>query len=198
MTAPSTQSAQAESRRQWDFSPLAKKYREEAGGAMYAMQWIPRLERIIHDRDLPIAMRVNAAYDRYCNANLSHCMKDGLPPMKPGDRVPNKIKQAKLVEILGEPASAVSIAVKTLREHQLARPAAEDGGLYTEHSVMEGLFASQRENPAVSPLDSSNDPRSEDPLLEWKAFEKYWFDANPDAAAQVRALEAERRIASAS
>jgi hypothetical protein len=119
-------------------------------------------------------------------------MKDGLPPMKPGDRVPNKIKQAKLVEILGEPASAVSIAVKTLREHQLARPAAEDGGLYTEHSVMEGLFASQRENPAVSPLDSSNDPRSEDPLLEWKAFEKYWFDANPDAAAQVRALEAER------
>src|ERR1022692_1545127 len=63
------------SRRPWDFSPYAKKFREEAGGAMYAMQWIPRLERIIEDRELPIAMRINAAYDRFCNAHLSHCMR---------------------------------------------------------------------------------------------------------------------------
>src|ERR1022692_4627666 len=74
MTAPSTHSAGGD-RRPWDFSPRAKKYREEAGGGMYAMQWIPRLERIIEDRELPIAMRINAAYDRFCNAHLSHCMR---------------------------------------------------------------------------------------------------------------------------
>jgi hypothetical protein len=180
------------SRRPWDFSPYAKKFREEAGGAMYAMQWIPRLERIIEDRELPIAMRINAAYDRFCNAHLSHCMVDGLPPLKPGDRSPSKINLAKLAEILHEPVSTVSMANKLLREHLLARPAGEDGALYTEHTVQESLFAVQRENPPASPLDSSAVGGSPNPLLQWKAFEKQWFDANPGEAARVRTLGAER------
>jgi hypothetical protein len=193
MTAPPTPSPSGESsRRPWDFSPYAKKFREEAGGDMYAMQWIPRLERIIEDRELPIAMRINAAYDRFCNAHLSHCMVDGLPPLKPGDRSPSKIKLAKLAEILHEPVSTVSMANKLLREHLLARPAGEDGALYTEHTVQESLFAVQRENPPASPLDSSTVGGSPNPLLQWKAFEKQWFDANPGEAARVRTLGAER------
>src|ERR1039457_973479 len=100
------------SRRPWDFSPYAKKFREEAGGAMYAMQWVPRLVRIIEDRELPLPMRLHAAYDRFGVAHLSHCMGGVLPPLKPGNRSPSKINPAKLAESLHEPVSTVSMANK--------------------------------------------------------------------------------------
>ena len=44
----------------------------------------------------------------------------------------------------------------------------------------------------ISHLNSENTPMSEDPLQDWKASEKHWLDANPEATAQLRALEAER------
>jgi hypothetical protein len=71
VTAPPPNSDRESGRREWNFISDAKKYREEAGGAMYAMQWLPRLEKIMMDGELPLAMRFGAFLDLYCDGNLS-------------------------------------------------------------------------------------------------------------------------------
>jgi hypothetical protein len=194
VTAPPPRSERESGRRDWNFNPHAKKYREQAGGAMYAMQWLPRLEKIMTDGELPLVMRFGAFLDLYCNGNLSHCAVDGMPQLEPSDRIPRKLSCTDVAALLRVSPAGISAVVRNFRERKLLLPGTEDGGLYTDHSVQPGLFsqASQRENGDVNPLDSAADSGSEDPLLEYGPFAESWLIGHPEVREDMDRLVRER------
>jgi len=178
-------------RKKWKWKERSESFQDSLGRPRYTMQWNARLEKIYGDPNIPMFQRLCAYVDRKSNGHLSHCAVTCLPKVDSDDPVPQKITQAYAGRELGVSQSSISAAAKQMRERGLLLPNTE-GYFYPNHCVEGELFeASLRENPAISPLESSEASGGQN-LLPYLRYREQWLAGHPEVAKREAGLRQQR------
>jgi hypothetical protein len=173
----------------WKYKAQAREFRESFGDPRYAMIFEQMLEDLM-DSALPLPARGVGFFYRNCNFNLSSVAVDVMPKVDERDQVPRRLNQTDLAERLGcIPASASGLA-RLFRETGFLLP--EEDGFYINPGMQASLFMKDRENPPVSPLDSSRTSGVQNGL---QTFEQHrdgvFLPEHPEHLEQLAQIERE-------
>ena len=190
MTAPphSTPSDRPQ-KRSWKYKEAAQAYRESHGDPFYTMVWNEQLDALIDDSRVPLYTRGIAWVLRTSQGNLSEFCVNCMPKMDDRDPLPVRLNQTDMKERLKCSAGSASNLLRSYRKCEIILPETE--GIYVNDRIAPDLFAQLRQNPDVSPLDSSAASGDGNRLLSFKEFIGPWRESQPDHVAAVALIDEE-------
>jgi hypothetical protein len=176
-------------RRSWKYKEAAQSFRESHGDPFYTMVWNEQFDALMDDASVKLHTRGVAYMLRFTQGNLSDVAIDRMPVVDDRDQPPRRCDQTHMAERIRCSASAASGLVRTFREQGILLP--DTAGFYINPRVQPTLFASQRQNGGVSPLDTSATSGVENPLQTFEEWSEGWLAEHPEHVAKRESIAQE-------